>query len=192
MPSENESIKLTRKALSVSRESKRVEFKGEVDPTSRGSWLEMAKDIAAMANSGGGVVIVGLDSVGSPTGWSPDVLLSADPATLVDSLAPYLGEQYDDFSVAEVSKDGVRLAAILIGARTGTPLIFEKSGNYQPESQPQRQAFGRGTVYFRHGAKSEPGLAKDLASFSRACPGNHLARTHRNGPDAHFRTQVSG
>jgi len=45
-------------------------------------------------------------------------------------------------------------------------LVFEKPATYVDNSGRQRTAFARGTVYFRHGAKSEPALARDLARFA--------------------------
>lgn len=43
--------------------------------------------------------------------------------------------------------------------------MFERPGTYSDGSGRQTTAFARGTTYFRHGAKSEPGTARDLARF---------------------------
>jgi hypothetical protein len=43
-----------RRAADAKRESKHVEFKEEFDPTNDGNWLELLKDLAAIANVGGG------------------------------------------------------------------------------------------------------------------------------------------
>jgi hypothetical protein len=42
------------------------------------------------------------------------------------------------------------------------PLVFEKPGTYDIGAGKQKTAFGVGTVYFRHGAKSEPGTSEDI------------------------------
>ena len=53
---------------------------------------------------------------------------------------------------------------IVIARRAGSPLVFEKPGTYA-EGDRQRTAFSKGTVYFRHGARSDPGSARDIARF---------------------------
>jgi len=40
--------------------------------------------------------------------------------------------------------------------------VFQKPGTYDIGSGKQRTAFSVGTVYFRHGAKSEPGTSEDI------------------------------
>ncbi|KPJ64660.1 hypothetical protein AMJ44_12345, partial [candidate division WOR-1 bacterium DG_54_3] len=42
------------------------------------------------------------------------------------------------------------------------PIVFRKPGTYDIGSGKQRTAFSVGTVYFRHGAKSEPGTSDDI------------------------------
>jgi predicted HTH transcriptional regulator len=54
------------KALSSTSESRAVEFKAGLDPTSPGEWCELIKDLVAMANTGGGLVLIGVSDDGSP------------------------------------------------------------------------------------------------------------------------------
>lgn len=48
-----------RKALATKRESKHVEFKQTFNPSLPGEWCELIKDIVAIANSGGGIIVFG-------------------------------------------------------------------------------------------------------------------------------------
>ena len=73
-------VDLIQKALAAKRESKHVEFKQEFDPSSHQDWCEVIKDVVAIANSGGGVIVFGLDNVGTPTGISVDAIARIDPA----------------------------------------------------------------------------------------------------------------
>ncbi len=41
-------------------------------------------------------------------------------------------------------------------------MVFTSPGTYDAGGGKQKTAFGVGTVYFRHGAKSEPGTSEDL------------------------------
>lgn len=149
------------KCLAARRESKTVEFKESFDPADPGSWCEILKDIVAIANTGGGAIAIGLDSHGNPSGANVAPVLAIDPAVVTDKVAAVTGQQFTDFEIAEVEKDGQRLAVISIGAVT-LPMVFEKVGNYHAVDGRQKTAFAKGTVYFRHGAKSEPGNNQDI------------------------------
>jgi hypothetical protein len=52
------------------------------------------------------------------------------------------------------------------------PIVFTSPGTYDVGGGKQKTAFSAGTVYFRHGAKSEPGTSEDL----RAALERELAR----------------
>ena len=86
----------------------------------------------------------------------------------VSSIAKYVGEQFEELEISEAMKAGQTVATITVGMRAGSPLVFEKPGTYVDDDGNPKTAFDRGTVYFRHGAKSEPALARDLARFANA------------------------
>ncbi len=92
---------LLRAALQATCETAAVDFKSGLDVDSKGDWLEVLKDLVAMANSGASAV----------------------------------------------------------------PLVFTADGQYVNALGQERFAFRQGTVYFRHGAKSEPGTSDDLRAF---------------------------
>ena len=150
-------------ALTASKETKRVEFKEVFETEEAGAWCELIKDIVAMANSGGGVLVIGLNSVGKPSGWDPAKFLAMDPADVTNKLSKYVGEQFDGFDIHEGTKSGKKVAAVTIDAKTVAPLVFERPGTYAVADDKQKTAFSKGTVYFRHGAKSEPATSNDLA-----------------------------
>jgi len=149
------------KGLTAKRESKYVEFKESFDPSSPAEWCEIIKDIAALANSGGGVIVIGVDNVGTPTGVDVAPILAEDPATVTDKINKYTGYQFTEFEITECEKDGHTLAAIKIFP-VQFPLVFQNPGQYAVGDGKQKTAFSRGTVYFRHGAKSEPGNTDDI------------------------------
>jgi hypothetical protein len=152
---------LVQKALSAKRESKYVEFKENFDPDSPGDWCEIVKDIVAIANSGGGVLIFGLDSSGTPTGTSLAALTSIDPADIGNKLSKYTGPVELEFESREVEKEGKKLHAFVVQA-VSVPIVFQRPGTYDIGGGKQKTAFSLGTVYFRHGAKSEPGNSGDI------------------------------
>jgi Schlafen, AlbA_2 len=154
------------KAGAAKRESRYVEFKERFDTAIDGEWLELFKDMVAIANIGGGVIVIGVRNDGSPSGADVRRVLALDGATICDKLNSYIAHDFDDFEVVPVMRDGTEAAAIVVGPAGDAPLTFIKPGTYPYPGRPDRQksAFGRGP-YFRHGAKSEPGTRDDLRGF---------------------------
>jgi len=149
------------KALTVKRESKYIEFKQSFDPNLPGAWCELIKDLVAIANSGGGIIVFGLDSLGVPTGASIDAITSIDPADIANKVSRYTGLVDFEFEIRRLTKKGQNLVAFVVQP-VSVPLVFKNPGTYDIGSGKQRTAFGVGTVYFRHGAKSEPGKSEDI------------------------------
>jgi hypothetical protein len=152
---------LIQKALVVKRESKHIEFKQEFDTNAPQDWCEVIKDIIAIANSGGGIIVFGLDNVGIPTGASVREIMLIDPADISNKIARYTGAVDLEFEIHKLKKRRHELVAFVIQA-SSLPLVFEKPGTYDIGSGKQRTAFSVGTVYFRHGSKSEPGSSDDI------------------------------
>lgn len=151
------------KALAAKRESKHFEFKESFDTTSAGAWCEVIKDIVSIANSGGGAIVFGLDSRGRPTGQNVANVLAVDPATITDKIHSYTEKQFADFEIIKSAKGKQTVAAITISAAP-VPMVFTSPGIYPLDGGKQKTAFGRGTLYFRHGAKSEPAAGDDLTN----------------------------
>lgn len=150
--------------LRTKRESKKLDFKSKFDPNIQGDWCELLKDIAAIANSGGGDIIIGLNNDATVSKIDVQAILSLDLATICDKIRSYTGDDFSDIQIMEAKKRNYKLAIIHIGA-SQIPLIFIKPGTYPIDQNRQKTAFGLGTLYFRHGAKSEPGSSRDLKLF---------------------------
>ena len=154
------------KVLTAKRESRHIEFKEGFNPNEAHDWCEVIKDIVAMANSGGGCILFGVNKKGLPSGWERSQLCLLDPAQITDKIASYTSEQFSEFDVQEVDRAGQPIAMMTIRP-VHIPLIFTQPGTYIVLGGKQKTAFGRGTVYFRHGAKSEPGSSQDIRQSVR-------------------------
>jgi hypothetical protein len=152
---------LIQKALDAKRESKGIEFKEALDVKSAGDWCEIIKDIVAIANSGGGAIVIGVDNHGNPTSFDTKSLLEFDSADITNKIHKYTGVQFSDFEVSEEIKSGHKIAVLSIHG-ISIPIVFTKPGTYEIGGGKQKTAFGVGTVYFRHGAKSDPGNSEDI------------------------------
>jgi hypothetical protein len=153
-----------RTALELSAESVFVDFKSEFHPNDKGSFLEVLKDIAAMANSGGGIILIGLENDGTANGHDLSECLALDPAKVTDAFYKYTDRQFDNFKLVKLTKNDLIIFAILVGG-TQVPLVFSQTGNYADGFGKPKHAFIGGMVYFRHGAKSEAGNCEDLRIF---------------------------
>lgn len=152
---------LIQKAKTAQRESKFVDFKEKLDTNSQRDWCEIIKDIVAMANTGGGIILIGVKDNGKKADTDLSPIFNLDQATLIDKINKYTGVQFADFEIILIKRKRSQVAAIVIQP-VFPPLIFIKPGTYQIESGKQRTAFAQGTLYFRHGAKSEPAKSSDL------------------------------
>lgn len=154
---------LLKKATEARRETKYVEFKEKFDVGQTEDWCEIIKDMVAMANSGGGVIVVGCDSSGNASGADVSDVLALDPAKIADKVHKYTATHFSDFDVHPL-KRGTRTCAAIVVGPAPVPLVFSQPGAYQDPADPKKQkvAFSKGTVFFRHGAKSEPGSTDDI------------------------------
>jgi len=149
------------RALSDTKESRRLDFKESFDPAKLGEWCEVVKDIVAMANTWGGAIAFGVRDDGTDAGNSVVPILKIDPAQITDKIAKYTGVHFDRFEMRDATRAGNRVAILLVG-EAKIPMPFSKAGGYDRGDGKQVVAFQPGTVYFRHGAKSEPGTFDDI------------------------------
>jgi hypothetical protein len=138
------------RAAGAKRSSKRVELKDRFDPDTAGAWLELVRDVAALANSGGGVVVLRGD---------------VEEERLHEELARYAEPEFEAFELHGITRGGRRATAVVIEGVSNTPLVFTRAGRYRSTEGDEHVAFSRGGLYFRHGAKSEPATGADVRDF---------------------------
>jgi hypothetical protein len=140
---------LTR-AADAKRSSKRVELNDGFDPQAPGAWLELVRDVAALANSGGGVVVLNGDM---------------EEEQLHEELASHAEPEFEAFELHDITRGGKPATAIVVEGVANTPLVFTRTGRYRSAEGDEHVAFARGGLYFRHGAKSEPATGADVRDF---------------------------
>jgi len=132
------------RAANATRSSKRVALRDEVD------YVELVRDVAAMANSGGGVIVL-------------DGVAGVDEELLHEQLGQYAEPEFEGFEVEPVSRNGRPSVAVVVEGVRNAPLVFTQAGHVGGE----HVAFVRGGLYFRHGAKSEAATGEDVRDFIR-------------------------
>jgi hypothetical protein len=156
-------MRATKNPVRAKGESRSLDFKSSFDPDSAADCCELIKDIVAIANSGGGSILIGVDDVGNCCGPAASAkLLKVDPAMITDKIAKYTGVQFDAFTKSAAKRNRSKVGLITIGS-ADPPMVFEKPGTYLVENGKQKTAFASGTLYVRHGAKSEPARSADIA-----------------------------
>lgn len=152
---------ILKRVESSQNESADLDFKAGFDPHAPHDWCELIKDVVAMANSGGGLLVFGVDDDGMPSITDLTALASVDPAHIVDKIAKYTDQHVTAVSVSTAERCGRPVIVVAVSG-VSVPVVFASPGTYDIGGGKQRTCFGRGTVYFRHGAKSEPGTTEDL------------------------------
>lgn len=124
-----------------------MELTDGFDAAADGAWIELVRDLAAMANSGGGVIV--LDGV-------PEL----EEEQLHEQLERYTEPEFEAFELEHITRAGRPAVAVVVEGAVN-PLVFARSGRYGAD----HVAFARGGLYFRHGAKSEPATGADVRDF---------------------------
>jgi hypothetical protein len=133
-----------RRAERATRSSKRVALRDSIDG------VELVRDIVAMANSGGGVIVL-------------DGIAGVDEELLHERLSEYAEPEFEGFAVQALPRGGRPSTAVVVEGVRNAPLVFTQTGR----SGGDHVAFVRGGLYFRHGAKSEAATGDDVRDFIR-------------------------
>ena len=136
------------RAAQAKRGSRAVALAREV--SSPRAHLELIKDIVALANAGGGVIV-----------WAPDAAL--DVEALARAIEAYTDQPSPALRRAELAHEAAARTALIVGP-SDVPIAFAKAGEYG-ENGTAHTVFAPGTIYFRHGAKSEPAKRDDLVRW---------------------------
>jgi hypothetical protein len=122
-----------------------------LDVASDADWCELIRDVVAVANSGGGRIVV--DG-------------AIDEPQILSRLRQFTDSTFDDIHVQAIERNGAELTLVNVGAAT-IPVGFTKPGVCDSTVAPDgpQQVFPLGVYYFRHGERSEPGTSGDMRAF---------------------------
>ena len=151
------------KAETTNQESKQLDFKGQFEDTTE-CWCALTKDIIAMANSGGGILVLGANSDGTPSGADCNALLKCDLAVISSKVFKWTGYEFAEFETVVVRRGDCNYPALIVG-EADVPIPFSKPGEWEKPDGKKKTEFAEGTVYFRHGAKSAPGTRADFSKW---------------------------
>jgi hypothetical protein len=111
------------------QEDATLDFKASFDPSAPHDWCELIKDVVAMANSGGGIIVFGINDDGTPSGADLSMVLGLDPAMIVDKVAKYTDQHFASFALSRSVRQGTPVAILSVSAVT-MPIVFTLPGTY--------------------------------------------------------------
>lgn len=142
-----------------------LEFKVTLDETP-GSQLALIKHLVAVANFGGGRILLGLGDDGRRIGLSKSLLSELDPARITDKIRKYAGSGRVTTSYTECSSYGKRYGLLSIEGATEI-LVFDKDGNRQDKSGKTEAVFHAGVIYCRDSGSTRPATGALLRSIEQ-------------------------
>ena len=151
-------------AETANDEAEMVDFKSIFEPDRPGFWCEIVKDIVSFANTSGGVIVFGLDSDGNPSSSDCTLAEKTDVADISNQITKYTLASIGSLRKFWVERSGKKFWCISCDPEN-TLIPFTKPGTYEPIKGQQKNAFSIGTIYVRHGSKSEACTREDLRKW---------------------------
>lgn len=140
--------------LNANVEYEKLDYKENFDIESTEAIVKIAKDMAAMANSGGGDIVIGVDKNFVKKGL--DLSFKIDEADLRNKINRYFQPKID-FVYKEVVRKvrGVERKFAIIHIEPAEEIILPvRDGNYQKDGK-QKSEFRRGEILVRDGSQSK-------------------------------------
>lgn len=154
------------------RETAELDFKWTIDMARKSAFPELAKDLFAMANNGGGHILFGFQEdkktgAITPIGLPPE--FHVDQADLQGKFNAFTTEQvtlhYREF---ERTIDGSKRRFALLHVPAPTCVLAPRvEGKYAYDGGRERVVFRAGDVLVRHGTRSELATPDDVKAIER-------------------------
>lgn len=143
-------------------ETGRCDLKRGFEP-SDASWPYLVKDTVAMANSGGGVLVLGVDDNGARHGLGQSLLRDLDPVKVNAKLEAKAPGGRLDTGYYEVSFYRRRYGFLAVQSNDAL-IVFDREWGFNPAGEKrQRTVIYPGVIYVRGVAETRPARQADLA-----------------------------
>ena len=125
------------------------------------AWAELCRDIVAFANTGGGVVLFGVDDDGTRRGLATSLLSVLDPAKVTDQLRRKAASATISTAYLEETYYRKRYGALIIQP-LDVPLVFDTEWGYNTTGGKHRIIIKPGLLYVRTPGKSARAQQGDI------------------------------
>lgn len=127
--------------------------------------VRLVKEIAAMANSGGGVIVIGAEDDGTEVGIHEDLAKQLDPARIGDLLDRFLRPDRLEVKLRDrVLPNGKVVVEVVVPPVADPPLVLCRPGNYEQDGK-QDVLFPAQAVFVRRNTRAEPARREDYRQW---------------------------
>ena len=127
--------------------------------------VRLIKEVVAMANSGGGVIVIGADDDGTEIGLPEDLANHFDPARIGDLLDRFLRPDRLEIKLRHrVLPTGKVVVEVKVPPVADPPLVLCRPGNYEKDGN-QEALFPAQTVFVRRNTRAEPARREDYRQW---------------------------
>lgn len=146
-------------------EGKHSDYKLSYDPSDERAKLDIAKNLIAFANSGGGRIVVGRNEVESP-GVPKAIVTELDSAKLADLVGNCVPPAQVHISHSLDKLPSGNFVVTLEIAPVDVPLVMAKDGVWKGmNSKKDKPLFLRGDIWVRHSSKTERISYEDIRAW---------------------------
>lgn len=146
----------------MSGEGKNKDFKIAYDPVDRSAKLGLVKDLVAMANSGGGTILIGRSETQFP-GIDPILTDHLDSAKIADYAGKFIAPSSLDVSHDIEQLDNGNVIFSLRVSSAAYPIVMNRQGTWTGfDSSKDKPLFRKGEIWARHSSKTEKVSHEDL------------------------------
>ena len=146
-------------------ETTSCDLKTSFDGSNR-SWVNIAKDIVAMSNSGGGIIVFGVDDDGRRVGLEEPLLSLMDPARINGKIEPRAPGARVDSSYFETTYYRLRYGFLCIHPQDDL-IVFEREWGYHKPNGQYRTVIREGVLYARGVGETRPARQADVTYILR-------------------------
>lgn len=149
----------------LQREEESLDYKETLDLSSgKRAKVDIVCDIASMANTRGGYIIVGVKEDEGKTftveGASEACIGALDQANIQNWLQTYIDATLHVVARTALVSDGKQVVAICVSPAR-VPVPFRRNGQYDGPGRRSVTKFSAGELFVRHGSKSERAAYED-------------------------------
>ena len=130
------------------------------------AWVNLAKDIVAMSNSGGGVIVFGVDDNGHRVGLKQSLLNLMDPAQINGQIEPKAPGARLGTSYYEITYYRLRYGFLCIHSQEDL-IVFEKEWGYNKPNGQHQTVIREGVLYARGVGETRPARQADISLMAR-------------------------
>ena len=146
-------------------EGKNQDYKVTFDVSSEKTKVDLVKNIVAIANSGGGRIIVGRDETRKP-GIDKAVTLVLDSARLCDFTERYIVPARIELAHETTQLRNGKYIHVIEMAPAQYPIVMSRQGDWKgADSKKDRPLFLKGDIWTRHSSKTERVTSQDIQSW---------------------------